>query len=449
MKHSFEVKLAAVNHYLAGHAGIISTAKLFQLSHTSLSHWINLFLLHGPRALDCRHKRSYSPEDKLCVVLYALGHSESLPRVAARFNIPSHNTVKNWIKGYRKSGNEAFIRRRKEKSMTRSDDTHENEANMTPEEMKNELRYLRAENAYLKAMQEHLLEKKPPGAGEKTKVIRSLRCGHCQSDLLKAAGLARSTLYYQLSLQKAKDKYADVKQLIASIFHEHRGCYGYRRIHCVLQKRGLKFSGKTVRKLIQQLGLKSPVRLKKYRSYRGNMGLAAENILQRQFKAEAPCEKWVTDITEFRAGGQKLYLSPILDLFNGEIVAWETACRPTEELVKRMLNKGLESLAEGEKPLLHSDQGWHYRIKSYQSALADRGLVQSMSRKGNCLDNAVMENFFGHLKEEMYYRRDYRNVEELENAVNEYITYWNQKRIKLSLGGLSPVEYRTEHQKAG
>ncbi|HFZ4679384.1 TPA: IS3-like element IS1397 family transposase, partial [Escherichia coli] len=427
-------KLAAVNHYLAGHAGIISTAKLFQLSHTSLSHWINLFLLHGPRALDCRHKRSYSPEDKLCVVLYALGHSESLPRVAARFNIPSHNTVKNWIKGYRKSGNEAFIRRRKEKSMTRSDDTHENEANMTPEEMKNELRYLRAENAYLKAMQEHLLEKKPPGAGEKTKVIRSLRCGHCQSDLLKAAGLARSTLYYQLSLQKAKDKYADVKQLIASIFHEHRGCYGYRRIHCELQKRGLKFSGKTVRKLMQQLGLKSPVRLKKYRSYRGNMGLAAENILQRQFKAEAPCEKWVTDITEFRAGGQKLYLSPILDLFNGEIVAWETACRPTEELVKRMLNKGLESLAEGEKPLLHSDQGWHYRIKSYQSALADRGLVQSMSRKGNCLDNAVMENFFGHLKEEMYYRRDYRSVEELENAVNEYITYWNQKRIKLSLG---------------
>ncbi|HAH9049855.1 TPA: IS3 family transposase, partial [Escherichia coli] len=407
------------------------------------------FLLHGPRALDCRHKRSYSPEDKLCVVLYALGHSESLPRVAARFNIPSHNTVKNWIKGYRKSGNEAFIRRRKEKSMTRSDDTHENEANMTPEEMKNELRYLRAENAYLKAMQEHLLEKKPPGAGEKTKVIRSLRCGHCQSDLLKAAGLARSTLYYQLSLQKAKDKYADVKQLIASIFHEHRGCYGYRRIHCELQKRGLKFSGKTVRKLMQQLGLKSPVRLKKYRSYRGNMGLAAENILQRQFKAEAPCEKWVTDITEFRAGGQKLYLSPILDLFNGEIVAWETACRPTEELVKRMLNKGLESLAEGEKPLLHSDQGWHYRIKSYQSALADKGLVQSMSRKGNCLDNAVMENFFGHLKEEIYYRRDYRSVEELENAVNEYITYWNQKRIKLSLGGLSPVEYRTEYQKAG
>nr|WP_308438962.1 IS3 family transposase [Escherichia coli] len=214
------------------------------------------------------------------------------------------------------------------------------------------------------------------------------------------------------------------------------------------QKRGLKFSGKTVRKLMQQLGLKSPVRLKKYRSYREIWDSLQKISFSDSSKRKLP-EKWVTDITEFRAGGQKLYLSPILDLFNGEIVAWETACRPTEELVKRMLNKGLESLAEGEKPLLHSDQGWHYRIKSYQSALADKGLVQSMSRKGNCLDNAVMENFFGHLKEEMYYRRDYRSVEELENAVNEYITYWNQKRIKLSLGGLSPVEYRTEYQKAG
>ncbi|CAI6201792.1 Putative integrase [Escherichia coli] len=199
---------------------------------------------------------------------------------------------------------------------------------------------------------------------------------------------------------------------------------------------------------MQQLGLKSPVRLKKYRSYRGNMGLTAENILQRQFKAEAPCEKWVTDITEFRAGGQKLYLSPILDLFNGEIVAWETACRPTEELVKRMLNKGLESLAEGEKPLLHSDQGWHYRIKSYQSALADRGVSAGMSRKGNCAINAVMENWPGHLKKKCTIAEDYRNVKELENAdVN--MLHWNQKRIKLSLGGLSPVEYRTEHQKAG
>ncbi len=114
-----------------------------------------------------------------------------------------------------------------------------------------------------------------------------------------------------------------------------------------------------------------------------------------------------------------------------------------------MVKKGLQILAEGEKPLLHSDQGWHSRIKSYQSALADRGLVQSMSRKGTCLDNAVMENFFGHLKEDLYYRWDYSLVEELENAVNEYRTYWNQKRIKLSLGGLSPVEYRTENEKAG
>ena len=195
---------------------------------------------------------------------------------------------------------------------------------------------------------------------------------------------------------------------------------------------------------MQQLGLKSPVRLKKYRSYRGNMGLAAENILQRQFKAEAPCEKWVTDITEFRAGGQKLYLSPILDLFNGEIVAWETACRPTEELVKRMLNKGLESLAEGEKPLLHSDQGWHYRIKSYQSALADKGLVQSMSRKGNCLDNACTEGLFGHMKDEFFRGRDWDDFESFKADLEAYIVHWNTRRRQKRLKGLTPEEFRNQ-----
>ena len=176
---------------------------------------------------------------------------------------------------------------------------------MTPEEMKNELRYLRAENAYLKAMQEHLLEKSAR-SWRKTKVIQSLRYGHRQSDLLKAAGLARSTLYYQLSLQKAKDKYADVKQLIASIFHEHRGRYGYRRIHCELQKRGLKFSGKTVRKLMHQLGLKVSCVPEEIPVLPGKYGTRYRKYPSATVQSgSSPVRKWVTDITEFRAGGPK------------------------------------------------------------------------------------------------------------------------------------------------
>lgn len=277
--------------------------------------------------------------------------------------------------------------------------------------------------------------------------MQSLRAGHALSDLLSAAGLARSTLYYQRARQQAGDKYAGAKALITSVFHEHKGRYGYRRIHSVIRRLGQKLSGKTVRKLMQQLQLKSPVRQKKYRAYRGAPGRVADNILGRDFRAGRPCEKWVTDVTEFNAGGRKLYLSPVLDLFNGEIVAWETASRPAMALVRRMMEKALKKRRGREPLLIHSDQGWHYHMRSYQRVLEQKGVQQSMSRKGNCLDNAVMENFFGHLKAEMYHRKQYLSVEELEKDIRAYITYWNHKRIKLSLGGLSPVAYRAEYQR--
>ena len=206
---------------------------------------------------------------------------------------------------------------------------------------------------------------------------------------------------------------------------------------------------KVVQRLMNRLSLKAAIKVKRYSSWRGERGEVVDNVLQRNFKATRPNEKWVTDVTEFAVNGRKLYLSPIIDLFNNEVISYSISERPAMPMIDEMLDKALAKLDEQSSPVLHSDQGWQYRHRWYQYQLRANGVVQSMSRKGNCLDNAVMENFFGHLKEEMYYRRDYRNVEELENAVNEYITYWNQKRIKLSLGGLSPVEYRTEYQKAG
>lgn len=278
--------------------------------------------------------------------------------------------------------------------------------------------------------------------------MQALRAGHGLSDLLRAAGLARSTLYYHLARREVRDKYAGVKALITSLFHEHKGRYGYRRLHCLLRKRGWTISAKTVRRLMSAMHLKSPVRRKKYRSWRGVCGREAENILQRNFRAGKPCEKWVTDVSEFNVRGQKLYLSPVLDLFNGEIVAWAVSRSPAMELVSRMMKKALKRLKGDEKPLIHSDRGWHYQMKSYQRMLEKKGLRQSMSRKGNCLDNAVMENFFGHLKAEMYHRREYEDTEELEKDIRAYIRYWNQKRIKLGLGGLSPAEYRAEYQKS-
>lgn len=194
--------------------------------------------------------------------------------------------------------------------------------------------------------------------------------------------------------------------------------------------------------------LKSRIRVVKYRSYKGQVGKIADNILQRQFEADKPNQKWVTDVTEFKVGSEKLYLSPIMDLFNGEIIAFQTQRRPLFGLVKDMLKEAVNKLKPSEKPIVHSDQGWQYQMAHYQRQLSEKGLIQSMSRKGNCLDNASMESFFGILKSECFYGKKFKTIDDLEQTVKEYIHYYNHERIKVKLKGLSPVEYRTQSLKA-
>ena len=199
---------------------------------------------------------------------------------------------------------------------------------------------------------------------------------------------------------------------------------------------------------MKELGLKCVVRMKKYKSYKGAVGKIAPNILDRNFTAEAPNEKWVTDITEFKLFGEKLYLSPVLDLFNGEIITYTFGSRPTYSLVSEMLEKAFERLSEEDKLLFHSDQGWHYQMKQYRHALKERGITQSMSRKGNCYDNAVMENFFGIMKSEFLYFKEFENIEHFKLELAKYIEYYNNKRIKTKLKGMSPIQFRTHAQSA-
>jgi putative transposase len=207
---------------------------------------------------------------------------------------------------------------------------------------------------------------------------------------------------------------------------------------------GQTVNHKTVQRLMGQMGLKSLVRPKKYRSYKGAAGRIAPDLLQRKFDAEAENQKWVTDVTEFNVAGEKLYLSPVMDLFNGEIIAFETARRPTYGLVKTMLDKALGKLRAGQKPILHSDQGWHYQMSAYQRQLERHEVSQSMSRKGNCLDNAAMESFFAILKSEFFYPNTFKDIDSLKHGIKDYIHYYNHHRIKLKLKGLSPVQYRTQ-----
>lgn len=275
-----------------------------------------------------------------------------------------------------------------------------------------------------------------------------LRPHHATPALLKAANLARSTFYYQQKVLQAGDKYAELKQQIQAIYHDHKGRYGYRRVTATIRNMGTIVNHKAVQRLMEQLQLRSLVRPKKYRSYKGEVGHIAPNLLERAFEAQHANQKWVTDVTEFAVAGEKLYLSPVMDLYNGEIIAYQTSRRPAYALVGSMLKKALKRLNEGDKPMLHSDQGWQYRMSDYQRVLKKNGITQSMSRKGNCLDNAAMESFFGTLKSELFYLNNFSSIKQLQASLARYIHYYNHERIKLKLEGLSPVQYRTRPSQA-
>ena len=260
--------------------------------------------------------------------------------------------------------------------------------------------------------------------------------------------MPRSTYYYYLKKSKERDKYALIKEEITSIYHENQGRYGYRRITMELHNRGYVINHKTVQRLMKLIGLKCMVRIKKYRSYKGVIGKVAPNLIQRDFTATAPNQKWTTDITEFSLFGTKIYLSPILDMYNSEIISYNISERPVLEQVLDMLDKAFKKLPDNTNLIFHSDQGWQYQHRTYQQLLKEKGIQQSMSRKGNCLDNSIMENFFGLLKSELLYLREFKSIEEFKIELEKYIDYYNNKRIKGKLKGMSPVQYRTHSKVA-
>lgn len=274
-------------------------------------------------------------------------------------------------------------------------------------------------------------------------MIWELRHEHKVGLLIDIAKIPRSTYYYyskQFDNPKP-DKYAAIKAEIRRIYDECKGRYGYRRITKELRNK-YKINHKTVQLLMRKMGIFCRVRMKKYNSYRGDVGKIAPNLLERDFKADKPNQKWVTDVTEFALFGIKLYLSPIIDLYNGEVVSYNLSRHPNLAQTTDMLEKAFAKIPDNTNLILHSDQGWQYQHKHYQKMLKNKGIKQSMSRKGNCLDNACAENFFGLLKSELLYLQEFTSVEHFIKELHEYIEWYNTKRIKLKLDGLSPVQYR-------
>ncbi|MGY2445744.1 IS3 family transposase [Klebsiella pneumoniae] len=448
-KYSPETKLAVVNHYLSGKDGEQSTADLFGIERTSVRRWVRAWQFHGAEGLTAKNNH-YSDEFKLVVVRAVISDRLTMREAAARFNLSAEILVRRWLDVYNDAGAEGLLNIQcgRPGKMTKPKNipplTDKELEKLSPEELR----------ANCVICGRECLSKKVESLGSERKkwqkalIISELRHEHALRDLLRAAGMSRSTWYYNMNALKQGDRYAGLKENIRKIYHYHKGRYGYRRITLALRKQGLRINHKTVQRLMAELSLRSVIRAKKYRAWKGRTGEAAPNILSRNFGASKANEKWVTDVTEFPVQGKKLYLSSVLDLFNREVIAYSLSERPVMEMVNTMLDGAFPKLRPGDAPLLHSDQGWHYRMRSYQERLKAHGMTQSMSRKGNCLDNAVMENFFGTLKSECFYLREFRSVSALRKAVEDYIHYYNNERISLKLKGLSPVEYRTQALRA-
>lgn len=281
------------------------------------------------------------------------------------------------------------------------------------------------------------------------------------------SGLSKSTYeYYKSSkhlIAKSNRVNEDTRilELITPLFNHHKQRYGVRRIIKSLENELKGINHKKVERIMSINGLKARQgRNGKYHSYKGDNGLFKENllldkvldkdkqkeVLQRNFSTTKPNEKWTTDVSEFKCDEGKLYLSPILDMYDSSIISYDISTSPNFEQTKRMIDKAFNKYDDLTGLIFHSDQGWQYQMKPYQQWLLDKGVKQSFSRKGNCMDNSLMENFFGIMKNEMYYgyEKTFTTYESLKEAMEEYIKYYNEERISLKRKGLSPLEYRLQ-----
>lgn len=271
---------------------------------------------------------------------------------------------------------------------------------------------------------------------------------HDLADLLAAAGLARSTYYWALS-HPGRPTRPDIRERVAEVFSREANGVGHRQIAMELRAvDGVRVADKTVLKVMRELGLRCGIRREtdyhRYNSYRGVVGETFENVLGRDFSAGAPWEKLGTDVTEFKASFGKAYLAAAYDMGSKEIVAWSVSESPNLAQQQELLDGLLARMPEGASPVLHSDMGWQYQHGSWCSRLREAGIRQSMSRKGNCLDNAATEQVFGHLKDEFFRGRDWEDFESFRADLDAYIVRWNTVRRQVKLKGLTPAEFREQ-----
>ena len=444
-KYTEEQKDKAIRHYFEHGTNVTNTIRaLGYPCRPILKAWIDEKFPNQKR--DCSYQKQlveYTHEQKEFAVKELLIRERTAKKIADDIGV-DRVTLYNWKNQY--LGKEAATKMKPIIDLPNDKESLESEV----KRLKVQIHRLELEKDILEKTTDII--KKDPGINpekltnkEKIVVIDALQNKYKLIELLHFLQLPKSSYFYQKSLLGKEDKYAELIKNITDIFNENYKAYGYRRIYLALKDKGIDVSEKVIRNIMKKYNLVVyQPKQKKYNSYMGEISAEVENIIQRDFHAPEPDARWLTDITEFHIPAGKIYLSPIIDCFDGIVVSWTIGTSPNADLVNTMLENAIATLKPGVHPIIHSDRGAHYRWPGWIKRMNDAKLIRSMSRKGCSPDNSACEGFFGRLKNEMFYCNSWLDVtiDSFISSLDTYIKWYNEKRIKKSLGGLSPFEYR-------
>ena len=490
IKYSNEFRLKLVLEYLEGNYGIREFGRIHGISPSHITNWIRLYEANGREGLLITKKIYYSEEFKIKVIKYMLDNKLSINETAPLFGIPVPSTLWRWFQEYKKKEKQDAVM--KEEIMTKKSKSQNNKKNkeitnatikkeelssnaLLEEEIKNLRQQLKDKDKELKEtkqelyhtqMQRDIIKKKLKytkieeiSIENSVLIIADLKRIYHVKDLLCEFNIPKTTFYDNFKyitknedgsfIYVKPDKYQKEKKLILEIFEASKYTYGYRRIQEALKLKEVILNHKTVKKLMKELNIKSQIRARKKTNnyYNISSGIASSNIINRDFEASHPNEKWATDITEFKfINDEKFYLSVVIDMFNSEVINYTIGNSPNLELVKNMMLGAIKNVPNDDLKnlILHSDQGWHYRHQNFRDILEEFKINQSMSRKGTPIDNAKMESFFAILKTEFLTKENiqhFNNVNELFTGLDNFINFYNTERIKLKFK-TSPIKYR-------